>query len=292
MPYRLESEVYWVEDYTVNEGYKWGLTKEDYWQLYTPNYKIQDKHKRRINLFLRTCLRRIIDPTLTPEDALICLYWDREKIIDNSDGVVDNKQLMKSVSKAFKLSDDELEQITQSEIEFLKANKKTPQIIYKAKPREEWSKDNRKDKTKFTPLLKDPVGHPWQLGKLIYPKPLEHPDTMRKCFLMHIIDKCFDKSLSDSDNIDRINNIMAMNKFRLRVSSRQTIASYKAAYKIEKNKDRNSFIIQEYLKGSSSYQIKDEIDLHPEFNKVSARQIQRIIKEYNKNLSTSSSTTN
>ena len=287
LPYRTEddSNVFWVKDYTVNSGYEWGLTKESYWELFTPSgMKISDGHRRRIKLYKRTCLRRILDPTLKPEEALICLYWDREKIIDNSDGVVNNNQLVKCVEKAFLLSQNELEEETKNEIDFLRQQDRTPQIIYRAKPEIVWSKDNRKDKSQFTPLKRD-SDHPYQLGKIIWPKPMTSKDTMRKCFLMHIIDICFDKTISDSDNIIRINDIMAKNKFRLRVNSRQTISNYKKSYKVkkEKTKTRDEFIISEYLNGKSSYQIKDELDFHPEYAPLSDRQIRRIIKKYEDN---------
>ena len=77
-------------------------TTDDYISLFYHKEKVADGNKRRKKLFLRAALRRLMKPTITPDELLYNLFIDRERFFDNSDNVLSVEILQNKVKGAFR----------------------------------------------------------------------------------------------------------------------------------------------------------------------------------------------
>lgn len=99
---------------TKYEEYEDGLyhlTDENYHSLYWNRNLIKDGQHRRHKLLVRGCTRRLIKEDITPEELLFNLYIDRERCIDNSDGVVTNEYLISTTIQIMGMTVKELNEI-------------------------------------------------------------------------------------------------------------------------------------------------------------------------------------
>lgn len=64
-------------------------------------HTLTDGHHRRSTLFHRAWLRRVICPSISPDELLFNLFIDRERFFDNTDKVLSNGLLMKKVRECF-----------------------------------------------------------------------------------------------------------------------------------------------------------------------------------------------
>lgn len=86
----------------------------DYFELQWPTARGQagqkvllaDHHHRRSTLFHRAWMRRIIKPSITPDEMFFNLIKDREMFIDNTDGNVSVAVLIDKVIQAFQYDTD------------------------------------------------------------------------------------------------------------------------------------------------------------------------------------------
>lgn len=89
------------------DGY-YQFTDDNYYSLYYNREKIKDGQHRRKKLFILGATRRLIKPDITVEELIYNLYIDREKFIDNSDGVVNNEFLLSTGKEIMKMTDEEI----------------------------------------------------------------------------------------------------------------------------------------------------------------------------------------
>lgn len=95
--YRTEKEAWNIFDNDI-------LYQEcdlDYLELPWIPKTLKDHNHRRRTLFNRAWLRRVICPSISPDELLFNLLVDREKFFDNSDGVLSDMFLMKKVRMCF-----------------------------------------------------------------------------------------------------------------------------------------------------------------------------------------------
>lgn len=78
------------------------------WIVSKEGGKRKDGTQRRNTLFHRCWLRRIIKPTITPNEVLYNLIWDMGHFFDNSDGVLDEEFMMNKVRQCFDYDTEEL----------------------------------------------------------------------------------------------------------------------------------------------------------------------------------------
>ena len=58
---------------------------ENYYSLFWHNEKVEDGNHRRMKLFIRAAIRRLMKNDITPDELLYNLYIDRYRFFDNSD---------------------------------------------------------------------------------------------------------------------------------------------------------------------------------------------------------------
>lgn len=97
------------------EGSGWQIIDEDYVAVYCygsgdSKRILKDGQKRRINLYNSMIARRLITPSMTPDDMLVCLIRDIIDHVDNSDGVLDAEYLKRDITTIFSYSIEELKE--------------------------------------------------------------------------------------------------------------------------------------------------------------------------------------
>lgn len=83
---------------------------EDYMELLYMPKKIEDGCKRRKKLLIRSILRRLIKPEVTPDELLYNMIIDVQRFFDNTDGVLDLDCLMIRVQRAYCADLDEFKE--------------------------------------------------------------------------------------------------------------------------------------------------------------------------------------
>ena len=211
--YRTESEVQWLNP--LISPIRIGLTKTSYWQLFpTPR---KDGQRRRLTLFKRMCLRRIINPLATPEQILLNAYMDREDFIDNSDGKVSVDNLVKNVRSCFSRT-----------VEELKNDPKLQLTIEKLK------NPDKDDNFSVPSLIFQSPDSDWTQGQrmmLLEEARLEIINVMYKSGY-------YDPLKSEEDNIEVINTKMEEWGFRLRIKSRDTLIKFRKKFNIAKSPNK------------------------------------------------------
>lgn len=246
--WRKEDEIDWISPSEFPLA-SIGLCKKDYWELdYNFGIKIKDGGQRRKKLFMRMCLRRLLKPTATPEDILLNAYRDREKIIDNSDGVVSVDNLIRNVKVAFSYEIEELEDMFKSTIEYLK--QKSSSIVFKYYKGREYTR--------------------------------EEYNIIKGKFTQYLISKIYDQNLTDAENIENFNNSMENWGYTIRIEDRKLLLKYRKENKIEKNNDRDEFILKKHNEGLSATEIIKALENNG-FESMSKRQINRIIAKSKNN---------
>ncbi|WP_045166500.1 hypothetical protein [Prevotella intermedia] len=111
--YSLKYQYFYQTQVDWQEGEKYRLVGDDFICLtFRWNgkeiVKFGDGEHRRRKLKTYACLRRLIKPSITPEELLFNLYVDRERFFDNSDAVLSIDVLKTKVNAAFSLTIDEI----------------------------------------------------------------------------------------------------------------------------------------------------------------------------------------
>lgn len=119
--YRKEYDT-WIDD-------EYRIPDDEYFALFYPTKKIKDHQHRRINLYERTCLRRLLCPTANANQLLFCMYVDIYKFFDYSDGVLNLTCMVRNVENAMKQPLEIIKEKYKESIEKLK--KRNPDIVLK-----------------------------------------------------------------------------------------------------------------------------------------------------------------
>ena len=119
--YRKEYDT-WIDD-------EYRIPDDEYFALFYPTKKIKDHQHRRINLYERTCLRRVLCPTANANQLLFCMYVDICKFFDYSDGVLNLTCMVRNVENAMKQPLEIIKEKYKENIEELK--KRNPDIVLK-----------------------------------------------------------------------------------------------------------------------------------------------------------------
>ena len=82
------------------------FTDDNYYSLYWNRTLIKDGQHRRKKLLLRANTRRKIKPEISVEELIYNMYIDRERIIDNSDGVITNEYIISTCISVMRNEDE------------------------------------------------------------------------------------------------------------------------------------------------------------------------------------------
>lgn len=102
--------------YNEYEDGLYHMTDENYHSLYWNRTAIKDGQHRRHKLLVRGCTRRLIKEDITPEELLFNLYIDRERCIDNSDGVVSNEYLISTTCEIMSMTEAEIKEVVPEQV--------------------------------------------------------------------------------------------------------------------------------------------------------------------------------
>lgn len=105
--------------------YQYQLTDEDYLQLWWYREKQMDGQRRRRKLYKNACLRRLMFPDMSPDEALFNLYVDLVRFFDNSDGAITLQTLVRKVKHAFEKTEEQLRAFCDFEINYWHTHRKT-----------------------------------------------------------------------------------------------------------------------------------------------------------------------
>ena len=94
------------------------LTDKNYLQLWWYRDKQVDGQHRRRKLFKNACLRRLMFPEMSPDQALFNLYIDKHRFFDDSDGALTIETLARKVKHAFEKTPEQLRAYCNFEITY------------------------------------------------------------------------------------------------------------------------------------------------------------------------------
>lgn len=114
----------------VNDTYQ--IVDDNYFKLPHWVYTTTDGSNRRIKVFLRMCLRRVMCPTIDIDNLIFCAYEDVHRYFDNSDGVFNSDYYKRNAMDAFAYTLDELEENCSKSLEILRAKRPKSGIILKS----------------------------------------------------------------------------------------------------------------------------------------------------------------
>ncbi len=114
----------------VNDTYQ--IVDDNYFKLPHWVYTTTDGSNRRIKVFLRMCLRRVMCPTIDIDNLIFCAYEDVHRYFDNSDGVFNSDYYKRNAMDAFAYTLDELEEHCSKSLEILRAKRPKSGIVLKS----------------------------------------------------------------------------------------------------------------------------------------------------------------
>lgn len=124
--YRVEKEEW------INNQYQ--KTDDNYFRLFWITNTLHDGNKRRKSLYERMCLRRIINPNITPNELVVNAIIDIIKFCDNTDNLLNSDFIKRNVIKCLELSIEEIEDKYKNTLNYLRTNSKPKKgIIYRTK---------------------------------------------------------------------------------------------------------------------------------------------------------------
>ena len=121
--YRVEKET-WI-------GGLYQEIDDDYFRLFYNFNRVQDGHGRRKDLFMRMCLRKLINPNITVEELVFNTILDIIRQYDNSDGLLNSDFIKRNVISCLDMTLEEIEEKYAGEIAYLKSLAPKRGIIYK-----------------------------------------------------------------------------------------------------------------------------------------------------------------
>lgn len=91
--------VYRMERDWGNKKYQW--VNDDYFSLFLYREKQKDKQRRRINLYERMCLRRVLSPEITKDDMVVNTIIDIIRFFDREGNVLDSDFIKRNIDTCF-----------------------------------------------------------------------------------------------------------------------------------------------------------------------------------------------
>ena len=82
---------------------------EDYFKLFWNVERVKDGQKRRKTVFMRMCLRRILNPEISLDSLMFCAYEDIHRFFDNSDNVLNPDYILRNATNCYKMELTEIE---------------------------------------------------------------------------------------------------------------------------------------------------------------------------------------
>ena len=126
--YRVESYE-WVDC----DSFSYAVIDDNYFSLYWNVNTIKDGSNRRKKIYQRMCLRRLIKPSVTPEELAFNAYEDIARFVDNSDNLLGADYIKKNVERAFQLSLEDIKETYSENIDYLKSKAPKRGKIYRFK---------------------------------------------------------------------------------------------------------------------------------------------------------------
>ena len=112
----------------------------DTYQVITDNYfklpywveTIMDGSNRRIKVYMRMCLRRVMFPVIDIDTLIFCAYEDVHLFFDNSDGVFNSDYYKRNAMDAFGYTLEELEELYSGTLDWLRSKAPKSGIVLKS----------------------------------------------------------------------------------------------------------------------------------------------------------------
>ena len=82
---------------------------EDYFKLFWNVDRVRDGQKRRKKVFMRMCLRRILNPEISLDSLMFCAYEDIHRFFDNSDNALGADYILRNATNCYKMELTEIE---------------------------------------------------------------------------------------------------------------------------------------------------------------------------------------
>ena len=223
--------IYRKDDGTWEDGCQ--IVGEDFFKFYFHKNKLKDGEKRRIKLYERMCLRRLMFPDITADEVLFNAYEDLYRIIDNSKDPISIDCLARNVKSAFKLSIDEIRQRFSSNIKYLSSLKPKNGLIYDVRGAKTVSERN----TKMREIR-------WRKYDRLYDADLSPRENAIRlgCKERTMRRFCKDRGIPTSK---KVSDEFIRQMINLSLSIRGNINYFKEAKKIGLSKDRISRIKKE-----------------------------------------------
>lgn len=103
---------------------------DDYFSLFYKSHNV-DGEGRRKSLFQRMCLRKLINPDITPMDLVVNTIIDIVRFYDNSDNVLNSDYIKRNVNNCLEMSLEDIKTKYKGELEYLRNTTKPKRgIIY------------------------------------------------------------------------------------------------------------------------------------------------------------------
>lgn len=109
---------------TLKDGSKYQYVDSNYFKIPYKVIPFKDGEGRKNQIYIRACLRRIINPSITFDELIFNALWDRERM-DNRDGQVNKSTIIVKCLSAFEKSMDYILEQFKNSVQYLQ-NLTTP----------------------------------------------------------------------------------------------------------------------------------------------------------------------
>ena len=114
----------------INDTYQ--LVPDNYFKLPYWVETSMDGSNRRIKVYMRMCLRRVMVPGIDIDTLIFCAYEDVHLFFDNSDGVFNSDYYKRNAMDAFSYTLEELEELYSCTLEWLRSKAPKSGIVLKS----------------------------------------------------------------------------------------------------------------------------------------------------------------
>ena len=114
----------------INDTYQ--VVPDNYFKLPYWVETIMDGSNRRIKVYMRMCLRRVMFPEIDIDTLIFCAYEDVHLFFDNSDGVFNSDYYKRNAMDAFGYTLEELEELYSGTLDWLRSKAPKSGIVLKS----------------------------------------------------------------------------------------------------------------------------------------------------------------
>ena len=114
----------------INDTYQ--VVPDNYFKLPYWVETIMDGSNRRIKVYMRMCLRRVMFPVIDIDTLIFCAYEDVHLFFDNSDGVFNSDYYKRNAMDAFGYTLEELEELYSGTLDWLRSKAPKSGIVLKS----------------------------------------------------------------------------------------------------------------------------------------------------------------